>query len=317
MELSDLKQGRGNSQVNRGGRAAGLVTEPTAVGSAQTQNWDQEPKTNTQDADQVTLGPKAQAIREATADARSTPTGSDSAADSTSAVDAAATSAGAKSTSADKARGDARAKIAGELSEAEKKRVEELKKRDQEVKQHEQAHLAALGRFRRGGAQYEYTTGPDRQRYATAGEVPVDLSPVKGDPEATVEKAETIKRAAIAPVEPSSADRSVYAAASQMEAAAQVQLMKQRTEKNRPEQGGSPDQAAEAVSGQRSAPEKSKTPAATDPRSSAAPSETSVKAGGPRGDKSDAESAPNSVQRRAVNTQAAAAASLGRISTFA
>ena len=47
------------------------------------------------------------------------------------------------------------------------------------------------------------STGPDGQRYAIGGEVPIDLSAVPGNPQATLQKALTIRRAALAPTDPS------------------------------------------------------------------------------------------------------------------
>ncbi|MBP7563057.1 MAG: hypothetical protein KA886_04640, partial [Candidatus Cloacimonetes bacterium] len=47
-----------------------------------------------------------------------------------------------------------------DLSEEEKKQVNDLEKRDQEVKTHEQAHIAAGGAYVQGGADYETTKGP-------------------------------------------------------------------------------------------------------------------------------------------------------------
>lgn len=114
-----------------------------------------------------------------------------------------------------------------ELTEAEEKEVRELKKIDQEVKTHEQAHLAAAGDLARGGASYTYTTGPDGGRYATAGEVDIDISPVKGDPKETIRKMQKVRRAALAPVDPSPQDRSVAATAAREIAKAQAELNSQ------------------------------------------------------------------------------------------
>ena len=121
-----------------------------------------------------------------------------------------------------------------ELSESDQQRVNDLKKRDLEVRAHEQAHVAAAGKHAKGGPSYTYETGPDGQRYAVEGEVPVDISPVSGDPEATIEKMRAIRRAAQAPADPSSADRSVAAKAAQAEAKAQQQL--QETQREETEQ---------------------------------------------------------------------------------
>lgn len=117
-----------------------------------------------------------------------------------------------------------------ELSDEDKRKVQELKKIDTNVKTHEAAHMSAGGGLVRGGASYEYQSGPDGQRYAVAGEVSIDTSPVRGDPQATIAKAQRIRQAAMAPADPSSQDRSVAAQAGQMAAEASMELAKQRSE---------------------------------------------------------------------------------------
>lgn len=117
-----------------------------------------------------------------------------------------------------------------ELSEDEQREVEQLKNRDREVRAHEQAHLAAAGSYARGGPRYDYESGPDRKRYAVGGEVSIDTSPVAGDPEATIRKAQVVRRAAQAPAEPSPQDRRVAAEAGRMEAQARQELSKERME---------------------------------------------------------------------------------------
>ena len=67
------------------------------------------------------------------------------------------------------------------------------------MRAHEQAHLAAAGPYANGAPTFEFQTGPDGRQYAVGGEVSIDTSPVPGDPEATVRKAQTVKRAALAP----------------------------------------------------------------------------------------------------------------------
>jgi hypothetical protein len=113
------------------------------------------------------------------------------------------------------------------LSEEEVREVEQLERRDQEVRTHEQAHLSAAGPHARGGMKLSYTTGPDGGRYVTDGEVGIDLSP-ESTPEATISKMQTVRRAALAPAQPSGADRAVAAAASQYEQEARVELQEQR-----------------------------------------------------------------------------------------
>ena len=111
-----------------------------------------------------------------------------------------------------------------ELSENEEKRVQELKKIDREVRTHEQAHLAAAGGLARGGATFTYTKGPDGKRYATGGEVNIEISPVEGNPKETIRRMQQVRKAALAPANPSSQDRSVAAQASREEAKARAEL---------------------------------------------------------------------------------------------
>ncbi len=118
-----------------------------------------------------------------------------------------------------------------ELTEQEQQQVEELKHRDSEVKAHEQAHLSAAGGLARGGASFDYETGPDGKRYAVGGEVNIDTSRASDDPQANLRKAQQIRRAATAPADPSAQDRSVASEASRMEAQARVELSEQAREK--------------------------------------------------------------------------------------
>ncbi len=116
------------------------------------------------------------------------------------------------------------------LTPEQKKQVEALKKRDAEVRRHEQAHKAVAGPYALGGPKFKYVTGPDGKRYAVEGEVQVDTSKVPNDPEATIRKAQIVKRAALAPEHPSAQDRRVAAEASRMELEARRELAKQRQE---------------------------------------------------------------------------------------
>lgn len=114
-----------------------------------------------------------------------------------------------------------------ELSPEEEQQVSELKQRDQQVRAHEQAHVAAAGPHVRGGPTYDFQEGPDGKPYAVGGEVQIDTSPVEGDPEATIRKAQTVRAAALTPAEPSAQDRAVATAATQMEVQAQQELQSQ------------------------------------------------------------------------------------------
>lgn len=110
------------------------------------------------------------------------------------------------------------------LSDDEKKQVRELHQRDREVKAHEAAHKASAGGNAKGAAGYEYQVGPDGKQYAVGGHVDIDMSPVQGNPEGTLQKARAVQRAATAPADPSGQDRAVAAAAAQMAAQAQKQI---------------------------------------------------------------------------------------------
>ncbi len=108
--------------------------------------------------------------------------------------------------------------------------LKKLQARDREVHAHEQAHLSAAGQYAKGGASFTYQRGPDGKSYAVGGEVRLDTTPIADNPEATLLKAETIRRAALAPATPSGQDRSVAAQAGKMALEARTEIQKQRTE---------------------------------------------------------------------------------------
>ena len=110
------------------------------------------------------------------------------------------------------------------LSQEDQQELDKLKSRDREVRAHEQAHLSAAGQYARGGIHYEYQQGPDGRKYAVGGHVNIDVSEEES-PEQTISKMRQVRRAALAPAEPSGADRSVAAEASRKEQAAQKELM--------------------------------------------------------------------------------------------
>jgi len=119
---------------------------------------------------------------------------------------------------------------ASKLDLEQQRQVNDLKKTDQKVKAHERAHMAAGAGLVMGGANYQYQRGPDGKMYAVGGEVKIDTSREK-DPKETVTKMQQVKRAALAPSQPSSQDRSLAARASQIEAEARAELLKENTEK--------------------------------------------------------------------------------------
>lgn len=101
--------------------------------------------------------------------------------------------------------------------------VQDLAARDREVRNHERAH-AAVGGLYAGSPTYTFERGPDGINYAVGGEVSISLGAISGDPEATIQKAQVVRRAALAPSEPSAQDRSVAAQAVQIESQARVEL---------------------------------------------------------------------------------------------
>ncbi|HYD78175.1 MAG TPA: putative metalloprotease CJM1_0395 family protein [Paucimonas sp.] len=111
--------------------------------------------------------------------------------------------------------------------------VRELQARDREVRQHEQAHLAAAGGLAVSGPVYTYQRGPDGVNYAVGGEVSIDVSPGR-TPQETIERAQLVQAAALAPADPSGADRAVAMQAQQMEQQAQAELQRQRLEEQAP-----------------------------------------------------------------------------------
>ncbi|MCA8959220.1 MAG: hypothetical protein KDC38_01855 [Planctomycetes bacterium] len=127
---------------------------------------------------------------------------------------------------------EARTAAGRELTEDQQHEVDDLRKRDREVRSHEQAHKSAAGAHA-GAIAFEFETGPDGRRYAVGGSVPIDTSPVPGDPDATIRKMEQVRKAAVAPAQPSAQDRQVMATA-------QRQLNEARAEKL--EQSGAPDE---------------------------------------------------------------------------
>lgn len=137
--------------------------------------------------------------------------------------------------------------------------IDQLQRRDQEVRTHEAAHLAAAGPYAQGGPSYTYQVGPDGRLYAVGGGVNVDTSP-GATPEETIRKARQLRAAALAPGDPSSQDYAVAAAAATMEQQAQADIQRTESEqeasgsddspinKSEGTQTGEADEAGQAIS---------------------------------------------------------------------
>lgn len=108
----------------------------------------------------------------------------------------------------------------------EQQKISELAARDREVRAHEAAH-ASVGGIYAGAPSYNFARGPDGKNYAVSGEVSIDVSPVAGNPQATIDKAQIVRRAALAPAQPSLQDRAVASAAIALEQSARQELQMQ------------------------------------------------------------------------------------------
>lgn len=126
----------------------------------------------------------------------------------------------------------------------EQEEIRQLATRDREVRNHERAHAAIGGQYA-GAPSYKFKRGPDGVNYAVSGEVPINASAVKNDPEATINKAQQIRRAALAPAEPSPQDRRVAARATQIELQAREDLNDMRREEAKKEKVESEQRAEE------------------------------------------------------------------------
>ncbi|MCZ6641206.1 MAG: putative metalloprotease CJM1_0395 family protein [Gammaproteobacteria bacterium] len=122
----------------------------------------------------------------------------------------------------------------------ELREIQKLAKRDREVRAHEQAHSSVGGSYS-GSPSYQYQRGSNGVSYAVGGHVSIDVSSVPGDPAATLQKMMTVRRAALAPQNPSPQDRAVAAGASQKAADARLELAELRLEESYGQPQDQPD----------------------------------------------------------------------------
>lgn len=101
--------------------------------------------------------------------------------------------------------------------------IEKLKNRDREVRAHESSHSTDPNLIKIGSARFDYTIGPDGKAYATGGRVTLSTGNAK-TPEEALSKAEALKKASMAPGEPSSMDFQALNAGKAMETEAMNQL---------------------------------------------------------------------------------------------
>jgi hypothetical protein len=94
------------------------------------------------------------------------------------------------------------------LTTREQLLLSELARDDREVRTHELAHFYT-GRPYTAEPEYWFVVGPLGKRFAVAGHVRFDLTPIAGNISATVKKYESLRRAARAPATPSPYDLKV------------------------------------------------------------------------------------------------------------
>ena len=117
-----------------------------------------------------------------------------------------------------------------QFEQAVARQLQQLQSRDREVRAHEAAHAAVGGQYVSGGPSYTYQRGPNGRFYAIGGEVQIDVSAIPSNPEATLDKAEVVQRAALAPAQPSPQDLRVASNAARLASRARVEIAIQQRE---------------------------------------------------------------------------------------
>lgn len=120
-----------------------------------------------------------------------------------------------------------KAKGVTELTVEEKQVVAELQARDMEVRAHEMAHKSAGANT--GAASYTYQKGPDGRMYAIGGEVSISYKS-GSTPQETIQNAQAVIAAALAPSDPSPQDLAVASSARMMIMKAQQQKARELQE---------------------------------------------------------------------------------------
>lgn len=123
--------------------------------------------------------------------------------------------------------------------------IEDLAARDREVRAHEQAHASVGGQYA-GSPSFTFQRGPDGVNYAIGGEVPISLPQGGDNPKQTLAAAEQVRRAALAPADPSAQDRRVAAAAANIAREAQTRVTEQQAQEQQTEREDKADKEREA-----------------------------------------------------------------------
>lgn len=128
------------------------------------------------------------------------------------------------------------------LLQQQQRIISSLAARDREVRAHERAH-ASVGGLYAGATSYQYTRGPDGVNYAVSGEVAIALPRYPSDPQATLQAAQQVRSAALAPADPSAQDLRVAAAAASIALDAAAEIAQQRQAQLKAEDDGSDAQS--------------------------------------------------------------------------
>jgi hypothetical protein len=112
----------------------------------------------------------------------------------------------------------------GDMTLEQANELKRIQGKADKVVSHEGAHAMVGGTLMLGGPAFQYELGPDGEVYEASGQSRIDMSPLAGNPQATIFKMQHVKRAAMAPLNPSGADRVVASQADQIENQARNQL---------------------------------------------------------------------------------------------
>ena len=113
---------------------------------------------------------------------------------------------------------------------------QKMQQAEAEVRAHEAAHKAAAGKYA-GPITYTYAVGPDGKRYIVGGEVSIH-APAGSTPEETIRIMEQVKRAALAPGDPSPQDLAVAAQAAMKIMQARQAMAQDELKKEKPAEEG-------------------------------------------------------------------------------
>ncbi len=111
--------------------------------------------------------------------------------------------------------------------------VEQLRQRDAQVRQEENAHAGGAGSLA-GPISYVYQRGPDGRQYAVGGSVPITVRSVTGDPNEARRLGGKLAAAALAATNPSAADLAAASRAYRFGAAETTDFRADSPEKSEP-----------------------------------------------------------------------------------